>query len=434
MEELLERAKKTAEQAEVFRVSSVITPVKFESNRLKQVQTKETVSTALRIVKDGRIGFAQASGYYDAATLVEMALETAAFGEPARFDFPAGQAFASVDTYDPAVEKISIEKMAALGGEMIASVTAHTPDIQCGASVTRGIVHTRILNSRGGEAEYKRSFFSTGLEGVLVKHDDMLFVGDGNSSCRPLLEASELTDTVIGQLELARRNAAVRSQTMPVIFKPDGVAGALMVPLISAFNGKTVLMGASPLADKLGMAMFDYKLSIRDDATVPWQVASCPCDDEGVPAGSTALIEKGEIANFIYDLNTAAQAATQTTGNAGRSGGLPSPSMHSVIIEKGTTALSDLIKGLTSGIIVEELMGASQGNTLNGDFSGNVLLGYKVENGEIVGRVKNTMISGNIYHVLKQIEALSKETKWVGGMLNTPSIFCLNVSVASKEG
>ena len=300
--------------------------------------------------------------------------------------------------------------------------------------MTRGLVHTRILNSSGCDASYTRSFFSAGLEGVVVKHDDMLFVGDGRSSCHPLQDTAGITDTVIGQLELARRNANVRSQTMPVIFKPDGVAAALMAPLLSAFNGKTVLMGASPLAEKLGEVMFDYKLFVHDDATVPWQVASCPCDDEGIPAGRTALVEGGTVSNFIYDLNTAALAGAKTTGNGSRNGGLPSPSMHSVIIDGGKTSFDDIVKGLAGGLIIEELMGASQGNTLNGDFSGNVLLGYKVENGEIVGRVKNTMVSGNIYHLLKQIEALSRETKWVGGMLNTPAICCFNVAVASKEG
>jgi PmbA protein len=51
-------------------------------------------------------------------------------------------------------------------------------------------------------------------------------------------------------------------------------------------------------------------------------------------------------------------------------------------------------------------MGAEQGNILGGDFSGNVLLGYKVENGKIVGRVKDTMVSGNIYQLLKHLPAV----------------------------
>jgi len=77
-------------------------------------------------------------------------------------------------------------------------------------------------------------------------------------------------------------------------------------------------------------------------------------------------------------------------------------------------------------------MGAEQGNILGGDFSGNVLLGYKVESGKIVGRVKDTMVSGNVYQVLKEGIVIGSEAKWVGGFLQTPHIYCPRLSVASK--
>ncbi len=89
MEEILDIARRHADSAEVFRVTSVRTPVQFEANRLKQIQTKESVSIALRLVKNGKMGFAQASGHIPAAELVNMALETSEFGYPVNFRFPA---------------------------------------------------------------------------------------------------------------------------------------------------------------------------------------------------------------------------------------------------------------------------------------------------------------------------------------------------------
>jgi PmbA protein len=66
-------------------------------------------------------------------------------------------------------------------------------------------------------------------------------------------------------------------------------------------------------------------------------------------------------------------------------------------------------------------------------FSGNVLLGYKMENGKIVGRVKDTMVSGNIYHLLKEITPIYRgDARWVSGFVNTPSLYFPRVSVASK--
>ena len=91
-----------------------------------------------------------------------------------------------------------------------------------------------------------------------------------------------------------------------------------------------------------------------------------------------------------------------------------------------------MVKDSREGLVVEKLMGASQGNILGGDFSGNVLLGYKIENGKVVGRVKDTMVSGNIYQLLKQIAAIGSQARWVGSFLNTPPLYFSSVSVASK--
>ena len=91
-----------------------------------------------------------------------------------------------------------------------------------------------------------------------------------------------------------------------------------------------------------------------------------------------------------------------------------------------------MVKDVEEGLVIEYLMGASQGNVLSGDFSGNVLLGYKIENGKIVGRVKDTKVSGNIYRILKDIAAIGSDVRWVGGAVHTPSICCPGLAVASK--
>ncbi|GAH27515.1 unnamed protein product, partial [marine sediment metagenome] len=83
MENILAQAAKVAEEAEVFVVSSEETQVQFESNRLKHLQTKQQTSAALRIVKQGRIGYATTTRLGDSHNLVNNAVETARFGMPA---------------------------------------------------------------------------------------------------------------------------------------------------------------------------------------------------------------------------------------------------------------------------------------------------------------------------------------------------------------
>lgn len=433
MEEILSRAKKVAEQAEVFQVFSKRTPVQFEANRLKQIQTKESTSTALRLIKDGKLGFSQASGFVDPETLVDMAMETCQFNMPARFDFPGSKVYPRIDVFDSQIDNMTTDDMVDLGEQSIATIRRHTPDIMCEASVIAGTASVHLINSEGGEASYKKSFFTLSLEGILIQ-DDMLFVGDSQSSCRPMFDFKIMTEEVIRQLEMAKRNAEISTGLMPVIFTTNGVASSLIAPLIAAFNGKMVLDGASPLKDKQGEQIFDKKLSLWDDATLPYQIASGPCDDEGMPSQRTSLIDHGEVSQFFYDLQTASLANTRSTGNGSRHGGLPTPSPSSLVIGEGDVPFSEMVKDMQEGLIIDQLIGAEQGNLLNGDFSGNVLLGYKVENGEIIGRVKDTMVYGNVYQLLKQIEAVGQEVKWVGGFLRTPCLYCPGLSVAAKTG
>jgi len=432
--EVLRSAQKMAEQAEVFSASARATTVQFEANELKQVQSRESSSIALRIFREGKTGFAIASGGDSWEALVDMAVETSQFGSPASFQFPSSHEYSKVLIFDPEVEKIAMERIVEIGEELIAKVKGHTPDIQCDVQITKGTSSVSLLNSQGGEGGYDKSFFSLGLEGILVRDTDMLWVEDSGRSCRSdLVRADELADRVIWQLEMAKRKATVPTKLLPIIFTPHGVASVLLSPLMLAFNGKTVFEGASPLKDKLGQQVFDKKLSLWDDATVAYGVGSYPFDDEGVPGQRLPLVANGVVTSFLYDLQTAALAGTRSTGNGRRAGGgFPNPAISSLVLEKGEVSFQTMVKDMKEGLIVEEVMGAEQGNILGGDFGGNVLLGYKVENGEIAGRVKDTMIAGNVYQVLKELPGIGQEARWVSGILQTPPLCCSGVSVTTK--
>ena len=432
MEEILALAKKIAEETEVYMISSEETPVQFESNRLKNIQYKQSQSVALRIIKNGKTGYATSTSIDNPQKLVDDAVATAEFGTKAEFQFPSSRVFPEVAIFDPAVEKVSLEKMTQLGEELISKVTTYSPEVICEGGVTKGTYTLSIINSRGGQARFRQSVFGLGIEGQRIRGTDMLFVGDHQSSCHPILKTDEIVKTTIWQLELAKNITKVTSKPMSVIFAPDGVTGSLVLPLIPAFNGKTVLEGASPIGNKQGETIFDKHLTISDNPLVPYNTGSRPCDDEAVPCQVTSLITNGVVSNFLYDLQTAARAKTKSTGNGQRQGGLPTPSPHAFVITPGNVSFEDMVKSIDEGIIVEQLLGAGQGNMLGGDFSGNVLLGFKIEKGEIVGRVKDTMISGNVYQLLKNITMIGNDTRWVSGFLLTPSICCANVSVASR--
>jgi PmbA protein len=429
----LEKAKRVCQEVEVFSVTHEETPVRFEANRLKHLETRQSAGVALRIIVDGRIGFSATTRQGEEDELIQRALEVAQFGAPARFQMPQATDYPQVQVYDAGVETVAVEEMVNLGQSLIDRVRAANSEILCEAVVARSVATLRILNSRGGQASYKKSVFGLAIEGTLIRGTDMLFVGDSESSCHPISDSKPVAAATIEQLELAKDLAVAPSGQIPVVFTHRGVASALVMPLAMGFNGRTVLQGASPLGNRLGERIFDEKLSLWDDATIDYQPGSRVCDDEGVASQRTPLIEKGVVASFLYDLQTAGMANTRSTGNGSRSlTSLPSPSISALIIGEGDVSYQEMIADIEEGLVVEQLMGAGQGNVLGGEFSGNVLLGYRVEKGGIVGRVKDTMVAGNVYQALADLAAVGSEAKWVGGMLRTPALYIRRLSVSSK--
>lgn len=433
-QDLLDLARREADEAEVYSVASDETPVSFEANRLKGINSRSSRTTALRIIKNGRTGLATGAGAQDPMQLLEFALETAAFGAEARFHMPPPSAYPSPDIYDPAVEALTLEQMVQAGQFAIDKVVAHTPGIICEGSVVKRRITLTILNSAGLEASSRKTTFSARLEGTLVRGTDMLFVGDQVASCRPELDLSPIVRQTIRQLEHGRDTVAAPHGDVPVVLTPRSFAQTFSSPLTLGFSGKTVLQGASPLGHRRGERCFDARITMHDDPTHPFRPGSRPFDDEGVPSQRLPLIQQGVVQGFVYDLQTAALAGASSTGSATRAAtSLPSPDLSVLIVDPGEVSLEDLISAIPDGLVVEEMIGSSQGNVLGGDFSGNVLLGYRIEHGQITGRVKDTMMSGNVYRVLEDIIALSSDARWVGGNIYAPAFVCRNVSVSTKS-
>jgi PmbA protein len=206
-----------------------------------------------------------------------------------------------------------------------------------------------------------------------------------------------------------------------------------MGPLTMAFSGRLVHQAQSPLVGCLGKDMYDIRFSLFDDATLPYRPGARPFDDEGVASRRIPLIEKGTVRSFLYDLQTAGLAKAASTASAERSlAAQPSISTTCLVIDEGGTSFEEMVRSVKTGLVVEELMGAGQGNVMGGDFSGNVLLGYKIQDGEITGRVKDTMVAGNVHEAFKRLAAIGSEPRWVGGSMRTPALAFEALTVSAK--
>ncbi len=430
-EQVLELASRRAQQAEVYAVSSHETPVSFAANRLKQIRTTESRSLTLRVIAERQIGLASTTRLDAPQALVDDAVALAPFGSKAHFDLPASSPQDDVPSYDPTLAELNLERLTEIGQELIAGVMAHNPKIVCALDINKYVAEVVILNTRGCRASFRKTFLLLNLQASLINGDDMIIVRDGDASCRQPLDYAGLIERVTNQFKLAHRSLDVATGEMPVIFTPKGMAYTLLPSLQDAFNGERILQGLSSLADHLGDKVADTGFSLYDDGRVDYSPRAYPCDGEGVPTQRTPLLEKGMVKNFYYDLQTAALAGARSTGSGWRlPGEKPSPTPAAAIIVEGKTSYAQMLADIQEGILVDQTLGAPADNAEGDHFAVQVHLGYKIERGEIIGRIKNAVVSGNIFDALARLAAIGDEAVWVAGSWKVPYLCFRSLAVA----
>ena len=437
MEKLLQQTCKKVDSAELFKAKSKTIPVNFEVNRLKSIDISESEGKALRVINKGRIGFSSFTGSEDFDLMVEKAAATSEFGSEASFNFPqevkrSGKE--KINIYDGKVADKSIEEMIKVGEGIIEKVKDFNRKLRCDVTIVKDCNKIEYFNSRGGNFSYSKTAVAYSMMVQQIENQDMLIIYSSIESGKDNLDVEELTSEIIENLEWGEKVVPVESGKMPVIFTPKA-ALVLILPIISGLNGKMVLKKISPLAARKNKKLWSDLLTIYSDGTIDFAAGSAPFDDEGVEMKRVPLVERGEIKNFYYDLQTAGIAGVKSTGNGLRAGlqSGPAPGISNLVMEEGKVSFMEMIKDISEGIVIDQVLGLGQGNIISGAFSNNVQLGYKIEKGKIVGRVKDVMIAGNAIEELKNIVALGDKSKWISGKYKFPHIYLKSLSVSAKK-
>ncbi|AFZ37142.1 peptidase U62 modulator of DNA gyrase [Stanieria cyanosphaera PCC 7437] len=421
LEQLLELAKqKGATDAEVYQVRSQSRPVFFEGNRLKQLESSQSEGTALRIWRDNCPGLAVAYGQVDAETLVDKALALSQLNEPETIELTEARTeiVANQGTVLP------VETFIEMGQTAIATLRQAYPEIICSAEFECEEETTTLINSRGLYCQYTDTSLSYYLGAELVRGEDFLGIYDGEYS-REKLNPEQIVQQIIQRLDWAKNNTKAITGKVPVLFTANAVT-MLWGTVSAALNGKRILEGSSPWSESKGKAVVSELITLTQQPDK--EPYSCPFDDEGVVTQSLNLIVGGRLEQFYCDRAIGRELGIGSTGNGFRPGlgSYSTPSLINLIVKAGHGSLFDLINQLNNGIIVDQILGG--GADISGDFSINIDLGYRVKNGEIIGRIKDTMIAGNVYTVLKQVVALGEDLTW-NGSCYTPSMIVSGLSI-----
>ena len=372
----------------------------------------------------------------DLAALVDRACAAAELGEEVDLAFPATSPLPHVPTFFVRAADASLDDLIGMGRTLVERLARE--GCQVNVAIEREVGETAVGNTAGARGSYPATAVAVTAELIRIAADDVLMIYDQYVGAE--LPSDGDLEALVRSIEMRLQPAlAVVSPpegALPVVFTPAGLA-AVILPLEQALSGKTVLQGSSPLAGKVGVQAFDERFSITDDPLAPAGPASRPLDDECVPSAATRLVERGIVRGFVYDLETAARAKARSTGH-GRRGvfGKPRVAYTNLIVGDrfAPTVRSlggGLIADVTDGLIIDDLIGVGQGNVIGGGFSHPVGLAYRVERGEITGRVKDAAVAGNVYDLLKRIAGFGTDGRWLGSRWS-PSLRLDGVSVARR--
>ena len=427
VQQIVEKALQKAQAVQAVMLTQETSSVDFENDRLKSAESSQRTQIDVKVIVNGKVGVSSTTDPRDVDGVVKRALEAAEFGSPAHFDLPDAQSLEAVKIFDPALLPLEKPEMIRMGQQMMDMVKSYNPEILAGAGIKKTVYKVEYANSKGASYAAEHTDFDLGAGGQLVRGTDILFAGHNVSQKKRAVDTEEIAAQAIEYFRMAEQIAPVESGELPVIFTPNGMI-ALILSLGLAIDGKNVHLGASPLRDKLGQQIASPSLTVIDDPFIEYGPRTGAFDDEGVPRKVTPLIEKGVLRNFIYDLDTAGRVGAKPTGHGSYR------RLTNLVINPGDTPYREMLRGIQKGLLVHEFLGLGQGNPINGEFSVNVFLGYKIENGQLMGRVKDVMLAGNAFDALKNITAISKEREWVSGWFTglMPYVQIGKLSVTAK--
>lgn len=435
MEKLLELAAKCCDHAEIYCKDSETRSVIFKNSRLHGIETQLQAGVSIRLIKDGKLGFAYTRNLHDPEELLQNAFNSLEAGVKADFTFPFTTNFKELKTMSESIKDVSSEDLINECSRICDLLATTSGEI----SAYSGISHekVRIMNLAGSALSASNSCGTV--------YGSVGFPGSGASISRVSLgtEFKPISDEIIDEIKLmftaANKTANVKSSRMKVLFMPNS-AYSLNWRISAAVNAKNIYDKTSPLCSKFGEKIFSEKITVYDD---PHDNSICLArafDDEGTTTSRLPLFENGVLRNLFSDLNYAGKLNLKSSGHGFRTAQWcndpvslnPVPAATNLRYQTGNKSVAQLIASIDRGIILENCLGAHSGNILNGDLSLGGSPALYVENGVIQGRVDNIMIAGNIYDMFRNVVDLSN-TAAAGFQSFTPAILIDDVKVASSS-
>jgi len=438
MHPLIQTAKGTVDQAELYRDKRHTISVLYQNYRLQQVEENDLSSVALRVIEDGRLGSTYGV-FPEGDRLLDAARTAARYGDPATFSFAPAAEYPSVRTYDDRTAALTSRDLVDLCEAIKERIHEELSDvplfIRCQARTGDLVVET----TEGAAGAIRSTDLGIGFGAPFRGVGTAIF--KGQRSIAPLDVDEALVDEFVEWYRWGDNTSTPSTGRLPVILAPEA-SFLFLLPLLMGVSGDLVSKKTSPLVDRIGQPILSEKLTVLDDPLVEGDPNARPFDDEGVPCATHKIVENGVLKDYLVDLQSGAALGRPSNGHGFKAalfgGGTETPStpwFANPVIEAGDASWRELVSGLKEGLLITNGMGFHSGNYPQGQFAVQAV-GYHIVDGQVVGRLDKTMISGNIYEDFRTVRAVSRERRRAfAGLLSaglTPYILFDSLQVAGK--
>lgn len=411
------------EQVEAFVGSSSSTSVRVHGGEIESLTQATTAGIGVRVVQDGRQGFAYA-GSLDPAVVADVlaeARDNAAYAQPEPWvglAEPDGVEPPDIDLWRDELAAMPTERKIDLALELERAVRARDRRVvgvrvaQWGDGSGVGAVVTSTGISVAGRSTYCHlSAQALAEDGGETKIGYGVSVGRGPGDVDLAEAAVDAADRAAGLLGAVQP----ASGTVTLVLEPR-MAATLLGVVAGTLNGEAVLKGRSPFADRVGEQIASPLLTLVDDPTDPESLGADSHDGEGLATRRVPLVEGGVLQGFLHNTMTGRRAGVPSTASAVRGyRSTPGVGAQALAVTPGQGTLDDLIAGVDHGVLVQSMTGLHSGvNPVSGDFSVGVE-GVMLRDGARAEPIREATAASTLQRLLLDVSAVGGEREWTPG-------------------
>lgn len=410
-----------ADYAEVRLERRAVTQVYYVGHELEDLSTFTSVGGCVRALTRGGWGFASFNDCADLPRCVRLACEQAALVGSGQSclapPMPPPARGAGGCVVDP--REVPLAQKEALCRRYNQRILAH-PHIQTSSVRYRDSwVETTFASTEGLCLSQEETFCGASLAAIAKDGMNVQRAHKGVGDLRgyQIVECLDADCEQVAERAVALLAAEpVRGGRYTVIADPL-LAGVFAHEAFGHLSEADFVYENPPLREmmQIGRRFGPDHLSIVDDPTLPGEAGSYAFDSEGMPGRRTELIRGGVLASRLHSRETAAKMGEEPTGNARAIDHQHQPvvRMSNTYIEQGDWRFEDLLEDTGQGLYARGSLG---GQTDMEMFTFSAEEGFIIRDGRLAERVREVVLTGNVFETLANIDAIGNDRVLYGGL------------------